>query len=70
MLGIDWEETSEKLRQAGFTEQEIDEIRKDPVAGVAKYLDKERILPLCFRGKRLTFEIAGEKTLEAILKQR
>jgi hypothetical protein len=69
MLRIDWEETSGKLRQAGFMEEEMEEVRKDPVAGIAKYLDKERRLPLCFRGKGLTFEIAGEKTLEVILKQ-
>jgi hypothetical protein len=50
-------------------EEEMEEVRKDPVAGIAKYLDKERRLPLCFRGKGLTFEIAGEKTLEVILKQ-
>jgi hypothetical protein len=69
MLRVDWEETSGKLHQAGFTEEEIEEIREEPVAVIAKYLDKERRLPLCFRGKGLAFEIAGEKTLEAILKQ-
>jgi len=49
---------------------QVDEVRRDPVVGIARYLDEERRLPLCLRGKGLIIEVAGKKALEAILKQR
>lgn len=70
MLMIDWKKTAEKLRQTGFTEEEIDGIRKDPVTRIARFLDKERGLSIYFRGKGLIFEINGEMAFDVSLKQR
>lgn len=63
-----WEETVEKLRRGGFNKEEIDEIRKDPVAGIGNFLEEERGLPLCLKGKGLSYEITGKKTSGTILK--
>jgi len=38
-MRIAWEKTITKMREAGFTEEEIEEFRKDPIATGAKFLD-------------------------------
>jgi hypothetical protein len=68
MSGVAWEETIEKLRRAGFNKEEIDERRKDPVAGIRNFLEEERGRPLCLEGKGLSYEITGKKTSGSILK--
>jgi len=68
-LKIDWDKTTKRMREAGFTQEELEQIKKDTAAGVVKFLDKERKLSLSFRHKGLILELEDDKTLDVILKQ-
>lgn len=67
-MKIDWEETDSRMRRAGFTEEEIEEVKKDPAAGTARLLDEERGVPICDRYRGLLVELEQDKVLQAILK--
>jgi hypothetical protein len=67
-LKIDWEETTSRMRQAGFTEEEIEEVKKNPVAGTARFLDEERGVPICVRYRGLIVELEQDKVLQTVLK--
>ena len=57
---INWEETERRMKEAGFTDEEIKKFREKPVEEAIKFLDKGRLVPITLKGPHSSVDLKFE----------
>ncbi len=65
-MEIAWDKTTAAMREAGLTEEEIARFREDPLDTLARLLDQEKNVPICFQYRGFVIELEGDMALATL----